>query len=175
MRISEFTHAPAEDMATLGLDAFTRDVLWQVAHGGPYHSSVVIASDLADLGRYFPGELGDGWLLVEMALDRLNALDLVRFSLGEHGVFIRVRCTPAGYSRAGLPRAVRVVGARRPSGGTAPVHSGDPTDYRTQSRYAHGEAVERMPLREHILLYWDHAELHLEALWAFESREGTDR
>jgi len=35
-------------------------------------------------------------------------------------------------------------------------------------------ARQRMPLREHIFAYWDHAECHFEALWEIEGRPHAD-
>lgn len=154
------------------LDPFTRDVLWLVAHGGPYHSSVMITDDLVDNGRLKMGSLdgSGGWFLVQDTLHTLNELNLVVYSVAPYGVFTRVRCTPEGYAHTGMPHAVREVGATHSRGGNESDHPGDPTDWRNHGYTAVGGPVERMPLREHILKYWDHAHLHLEMLWEIEER-----
>lgn len=155
------------------LDPFTRDVLYVVAHEGPYLSAVVLTSDLTDRGRVKPGSLdgSGGWFLVQDALATLNALDLVLYSVADYGVFTRVRCTPSGYALAGMPHAVREVGPKRSRGGNESDHPGDRTDWRNHSRYAQGDGpIERMPLKDHIGMYWSHAHLHLEQLWEIEER-----
>lgn len=155
------------------LDPLTRDVLWTVAHEGPYQSAVVLTADLADRGRIKPGSLdgSGGWFLVQDCLAALNELDLVVYTVASYGVFTRVRCTQHGYEAAGMPHAVREVGASHSRGGNEPDHPGDPTDWRTHGPFARAAGeIERMSLRDHIQAYWDHAELHLEALWEFEAR-----
>lgn len=159
------------------LDPFTRDVLWMVAHEGPYLSAVYLLDDLADRGRIGSGGpdiAGGGWLLVQNTLDSLNRLDLVVFSVADYGVFTHVRCTPSGYALAGMPHQVREVGAIHSRGGNEPDHPGDPTDWRCHPSCAPGGEIERMPLRDHINAYWEHAHLHFEALWEIEERMRED-
>lgn len=159
-------------MQPIYLDPFTSNVLWMVCHGGPYYSSVVIASDLDDLGKLKPESRGIAWLLVEQSLDELNGYDFVRYSLGKHGVYVRVRATELGYNYMGFPPPVRVVGARHSEGSHAPDFPGDMTDWRNHKFHAVGMGpIEKMSLREHIMAYWDHAELHLDALWEIEEKE----
>lgn len=153
------------------LDPFSSDVLWMVCHGGPYLSSVVIASDLDDLGKITNRE--GAWGMVEAALDLLNCENLVRYSVGEHGVMIHVRATEEGFTYMGFPPAVRIVGARHSDGSHAPDFPGDMTDWRNHKFHATGVGpIERMPLREHLTAYWSHAELHFEQLWELEEVKG---
>lgn len=154
------------------LDPLSRDVLWVVAHEGPYHDAVMLTADLADRGRIKPGSLdgSGGWFLVQDILAALNSLDLVVFSVADYGVYTRVRCTQSGYALAGMPHAVREVGAIHSRGGKEPDHPGDGSDWRNHGPRAVGFEIERMGIREHVMKYWDHAEQHLEALWEFEGR-----
>jgi len=175
-------------MVDLGLDEWSRRVLWQVCHGGPYLSSVLIAIDLCDLGVITGKE--SSYLMIEMALTELNERGYVVFvqpptnrqmHTGDmreaHGrpPLTKIRPTEDGYAAAGFPPPVRIVGPRHADGNQHPQRPGDQTDWRNHGFHAIAVgAIERMPLRDHIYAYWDHAECHFEALWEIEEMHKGD-
>jgi len=177
-------------MVDLSLDEWSRRVLWQVCHGGPYLSSVLIAIDLCDLGVISGKE--SSYLMIELALTELNERGYVVFTQAKatHGRYAddghtdsshgrppitRVRATEDGYIAAGFPPPVRVVGPRHADGNQHPQRPGDQTDWRNHGFHAIGLGpIERMPLRDHIYAYWDHAECHFEALWEIEEMHKGD-
>lgn len=155
-------------MGVVDLDQWSRDVLWQVCHAGPYYSSVLIAVDLDDLGKLT--DRMEAVDLIQMALALLNEHGLVIYSEAAHGIFTRVRPTFKGYEAAGFPPPVRVVGPRHAEGdNNRGQRPGDRTDWRNHGWHAEGVGpIEKMSLRQHVFSYWDHAELHFEALWEIE-------
>jgi len=160
-------------MNWVDLDQWSKDILWQVCHAGPYYSSVLIAIDLDDLGKLTNRMAAVD--LIQMSLIALNERGLVIYSDSAHGLFTRIRATPDGYDAAGFPPPMKIVGASHSYGSNASDHPGDGTDWRNHSYYAIGIGpIERMPIREHIFAYWDHAECHFEALWEIEGRPHAD-
>jgi hypothetical protein len=155
------------------LDQWSKDILWQVCHGGPYYSSVLIAIDLDDLGKLT--NRMDAVNLIQMSLALLNEHGLVVYRLASHGIYTSVRATHEGYSMVGFPPAMKIVGSSHSYGSNASDHPGDPTDWRNHKPWARGGEIEKMPLRDHIFAYWDHAEKHFEALWEIEQGDGHAR
>jgi len=164
-------------MSVHELDQWTRDILWQVCHSGPYSSSVILAIDLSDLNKLVDSL--DAVPLLEMALEALNELGLiiyrepVRTEYHEHGraPLTRIRATQTAYDEAGFAPPVKIVGARYSRGSHASDHPGDRTDWRNQTQTAAGGEVERLPIREHMAKYWDHAHAHFAALRELEERK----
>lgn len=163
------------------LDAWTRDILWQVCHGGPYSSSVVLAIDLSDLGKLVDSL--NAVPLLEMALAELNEAGLVTYAAPKesrtwneerHGQppITRIRATAQAFSDMGFMPPVKIVGARYSRGSHASDHPGDGTDWRNHPPTTTGEEVERLPLREHMEKYWEHAHWHFKALREIEGRDG---
>jgi hypothetical protein len=162
-----------------GLDEFTAYTLWLVCSEGPYLSSVLIDIDMMDRHRTKGSVRG----LIENALWDLNRSGYVRFREpntreGDAPVLTQIRATPDGFLRAGFNVEVREVGASRSYGGHHPDHPGDGTDWRNHGGHAIGVGpVERMPIRQHIAAYWDHADIHFDALWEVEdlAKERNER
>ena len=154
------------------LDEFTAYTLWLVCSEGPYLSSVLIDIDMYERGRVKASVRG----LIEDALWALNEAGYVRFvdqQWAGHPIkgepLTKIKATPAGFVRAGFRVEVREVGPSRSYGGHHPDHPGDGTDWRTHGGHAVGVGqIEKMPLREHLAAYWDHADIHFDALWEVE-------
>jgi hypothetical protein len=156
------------------LDPWTRDILWQVCHGGPYSSSVVLAIDLSDLGKLVDSL--NAVPLLEMALQELNEAGLVVYSESphhDHGQMpiTRIRATADAFSMLGFMPPVKIVGAKYSRGSHASDHPGDGTDWRNQPPTTTGGEIERLPLREHMERYWEHSHVHFAALREIESRD----
>jgi len=148
------------------LDEFTAYTLWLVCSEGPYLSSVLMDIDMVDRGRTRGSVRG----LIEDALWVLNEAGYVRFREGHRAdPLTSIKATEIGYSKAGFAIAVREVGPSHSYGGHHPDHPGDATDWRNHGHSAVGVGpIERMPIREHLAAYWDHADIHFDALWEVE-------
>jgi len=159
--------------AITSLDPWTQDILWQVCHGGPYSSSVLLAIDLSDLGKLVNSM--NAVPLLEMALEELNEAGLIVFTEVthyEHGrtPLSRIRATTKAYDEMGFMPPVKIVGATHSRGSHASDHPGDRTDWRNHSFTTTGGEVERLPIREHMMKYWEHSHCHFAALRDFEER-----
>jgi hypothetical protein len=158
---------------TVDLDQWSKDILWQVCHAGPYYSSILIAIDLDDLGKLTNRMAAVD--MIQISLETLNECGLVIYSIADHGIYTRIRSTYDGYEAAGFPPAVRVSGPSHSDGSQLSMKPNDGTDYRNHRHSAIGIGpIEKMPLREHIFAYWDHAERHFETLWELEGRPHAD-
>jgi hypothetical protein len=156
-------------MGWVDLDQWSKDILWQVCHAGPYYSSVLIAIDLDDLGKLTNRMAAVD--MIQISLETLNEYGLVVYTLADRGIFINIRPTYDGYEAAGFPPAVRISGPSHSDGSTHSNHPGDNTDFRNHRHSAIGGPIEKMPLREHLTCYWDHAEKHFEQLWEIEASQ----
>lgn len=134
------------------LDDYDLEVLRYLCLNGKCRNSVVLA-DEAMIGHEF------GWIVTEQILAALNERGLVKYKIGEYGVFIDIRPTKHAYPVCGIEfKFIAEVGNRRP-GETReqPQHPNDPTDFRNYGEEALGMGpVERMALDDHILTYEDH-------------------
>lgn len=145
------------------LTSIERDVLDELCQSRTTRSSVLVAEAMWTRGRLRRD--GDPAGLVADTIETLGTYGLVEYRVGtrEHDLgsvptFIRV--TRLGFDVAGYPQTVQIGTRAADRAALGPFI--DPTDFRPKPDRAEGGEIERMPLAEHMLVYADHAYLHLE-------------
>lgn len=152
------------DVPTLPEPTFYQRVLWQVCQEGK-STTTELAAELW-MG---PGDIVNE-ATVSWALEELNLEGLVTYRLSSSAAgqfvqgptqFVEIRATRKGYTKAGYPPPVQLIGAlTRSHRDDAPRHPGDFTDFRNLYDITIGGPIERCSLEEHLQRYPEHRTIH---------------